>query len=272
MTCPTNPCNCCKGACCCGRYTCTSLNCADCTTAAVTATKGYGTFMGYGELCSDYDTSFGPLISYYPYCDQPVGWCCNKATGECKRGSILGPTISQCECYRETGAPPTVEFQARGQCDNPDLECCPYGACCYTSGACASDTQCMCEYLGGTFIGPGVEDLCQTGACCQGTTCVVRTKCACSKLGGAVFKGYDSSCTPNPCTSTSCVTNADCPGFIDDTASCCGNACALLGCCVVTFTNTCLATCTNGCKAITTGPNAGRFQCFTDICLGNPLP
>jgi hypothetical protein len=272
MACPTNPCNCCTGACCCGRNTCTSLNCADCTTTSVTSTKGYGDFMGYGVLCSDHLVGSGAAATYYPYCDKPIGYCCNKATGACARDSINGPTISQCECYREKGAPPTIEFAAKPLCSDPTLPCCPYGACCYTSGACANDTKCMCEYLGGTFIDTGVEDICQTGACCQGTTCVVRTKCACSKLSGAVFKGYDSTCTPNPCTSTSCVTNADCPGFIDDTASCCGNACALLGCCVVTFTSTCLSTCTNGCKAITTGPNAGRFQCFTDICLGNPLP
>jgi len=270
MTCPTHPCNCCKGACCCGRYTCTSLNCADCITTAVTSTKGYGTFMGYGELCSDHDTVSAGSTSYYPYCDQPIGWCCNKATGSCARGSLLGPTISQCECYREKGAPPTVEFQANPSCVDPNVPCCPYGQCCYLSGACGGDTKCMCEYLGGNFIEAGEEDVCQTGACCQGSTCVVRTKCSCSQLGGA-FQGYGSSCTPNPCTSGTCVAPGDCDiGTYGELAQCCNGTCTPFGCCVVTFRNSCDPSCTAGCVPVTTGPNAGQVRCFTIIC--NPLP
>jgi len=264
MPCPTHPCNCCKGACCCGRYTCTSLNCADCTTTAVTSTKGYGTFMGYGELCSDHDTVSVGSTSYYPYCDQPIGWCCNKATGSCARSSILGPTVSQCECYREKGAPPTVEFQAKPSCEDPTLECCPYGQCCYTNGTCGDDTKCMCEYLGGNFIEAGEENVCQTGACCQGITCVVRTKCSCAKLGGS-FKGYGTTCDPNPCTT--CSTDSDCPPL---SAKCCNGACIPSECCVISFVNSCSAVCTLGCTLITSGPNRGRYNCFRNDC--NPLP
>lgn len=264
MTCPTNPCNCCKGACCCGRYTCTSLNCADCTTTAVTSTKGYGTFMGYGELCSDHDTVSAGATSYYPYCDQPVGWCCNKATGVCARGSLLGPTISQCECYREKGAPPTVEWVGKASCEDPSLECCPYGQCCYPSGTCGDDTKCMCEYLGGNFIDDGEENVCDTGACCQGTTCVVRTKCSCSQLGGS-FQGYGSSCSPNPCTT--CSSDSDCP---EEAAKCCNGTCLPSECCVIGIATTCTAACDLGCTLITSGPNSGKYNCFQNDC--NPLP
>jgi hypothetical protein len=264
MSCPTHSCNCCKGACCCGRHTCTQLKCDECeSTTSVTSTKGYGLFMGYGQICADHDSGSPP--SYYPYCDRPVGWCCNKATGSCARDSVNGPTISQCECYREKGLPPTIEWQANPFCEDPTQPCCPYGVCCYTNGTCGNETKCMCEYLGGNFLEAGEENVCDTGACCSGTTCTVRTKCACSVIGGATFKGYGTTCSPNPCTT--CSLDSDCP---EGAAKCCNGTCIPSECCVIAISTTCQATCNLGCTLITSGPNAGKFNCFRNDC--NPLP
>lgn len=71
------------------------------------------------------------------------------------------------------------------------------------------------------------------------------------------------------CACCGCGSDTDCPGDFNKT-KCCNGTCVEDGCCAESIETTCLPACTLGCKLIESGPQAGKYRCFSDPC--NPFP
>lgn len=216
--------------------------------------------------------------------------CPPDPTGACCRGTTCA-IATQAECLSIAG---TIWLGAGTLC-NPN-PCPPQnGACCYvtaTSGQaiCTITTQSECTFLGGVWQ---ASVSCQPspcpelyGACCiriPGTTivtCVITTRGKCKTTPLAVWLGFGSSCTPNPCnppppegaccrTDGSCTitTQKDCCGtWLGANVPCTTTTCRSGACCNPR-TGDCVVTLESVCRRI----GSGNFV-LNGTCTPNPCP
>lgn len=212
--CSPNPCPQPTGACCNTGGSCTIATSSSCT-------SGGGTFQGAGSSCGSVNcpqpsgaccagagcallaqsqclslggsyignnVQCGPLVNGNPSC--PLGACCLPA-GSCTGG------LSQIQCTGQGGTFQGVGSTCSGvSCPQPN------GACCSTTGSCASVSQSICSLFGGTWAGPlttCTSNPCvPPGVCCRGATCasgVAQASCVSPAAGiGAAFNSVSSTC------------------------------------------------------------------------------
>ncbi len=180
--------------------------------------------------------------------------------------------------------------------DNSDCSACVTGACCLGQGdgMCGEYHPAYCQFLGGYYHGDGTTCesypcLLPTGACCYSSlgdngpsftaldngyidACAIRTEFWCNTAfveedgtvikGVGVYKGDDTTCTPNPCLATgACCKGGFCFPYTEagcnlfggdykgDGTDCGENDCTETGACCDPIKGNCSQATINNCTA-----------------------